>query len=197
MIVGGSWQWSPASTIRSARKSGIQQAGSVAWAASSITTRSNCRSPSSWAIEAGQRGTQHAGRIEQMLDHLLLDAAGVGDQLAGLAAHACLRPRRRLGPGEAVGFAKESAGLLLQLAGQDDVGMGIDEQIERVRLQFRQHAGRMPQPHRPLAGPHQPLQQVIDRQVARRRPAPSRREQSPAGSTRQPSASCRSLAGHE
>ena len=46
MIVGGSWQWSPARTIRSARSTTGQLPGSVLWQASSITAKSNLRFPS-------------------------------------------------------------------------------------------------------------------------------------------------------
>ena len=45
--------------------------------------------------------------------------------------------------------------------------MRFHEQVERVLAEFRQHAGRMPQPHDPLAEAQQPLEDVIDRQVAR------------------------------
>ena len=46
--------------------------------------------------------------------------------------------------------------------------MVLGEQVERVFAQPRQDAGRMAEPHRLFAVGDQPLQQVIDRQVARR-----------------------------
>ena len=45
--------------------------------------------------------------------------------------------------------------------------MLFDQQIQGVSPQLGHHAGRMPQPHRPLAAGQQPLEDVVHRQVAR------------------------------
>ena len=46
--------------------------------------------------------------------------------------------------------------------------MGINKQIERVLLQLLEHAGRMAEADRFFTAPHEPLQQIIDGEVARR-----------------------------
>ena len=61
--------------------------------------------------------------------------------------------------------------------------------------QLGQHPGRMSQPHRPLAVGQQPLEDIVDRQVARRRPGPSRRGGRRGESARPRPWSCRCRAG--
>ena len=130
---------------RPARSSGIQQAGSIAWAASSITTRSNVAVAQHLAIDARQRRTQHGRRIEQMLGRPAIRCAGRRRSARGLGPHLLPCARQRFGPREASGLVAQLIGLLDQLAGNCHVGMCIDQQIERVLLQLGQHAGRMTQ----------------------------------------------------
>ena len=83
--------------------------------------------------------------------------------LAELPPLARLRRRPRV----AVRLAEQHQRLLDELPGKLHVGVPLDEQVERVVAQLRQHAGRVPQPHGPLAEGQQPLEDVVHGQVAR------------------------------
>ena len=103
-----------------------------------------------------------------MFGHARFDAARVGDQLAGLGSHLLPCSRQRLSSCEAGDLVKELIGIADQAAGDGHVGMGIDQQVERVLLQLRQDPRRVAKADCLLAAAHQTLQQVIDRQIAGR-----------------------------
>ena len=66
LIVGGSWQWSPARITRSAFRMAIQQAASSAWAASSINKVGKSPSVEQTVIAADQRRSNHTGTVEKI-----------------------------------------------------------------------------------------------------------------------------------
>ena len=119
------------------------------------------------AVDARRRGANHCRRPEDAFDGLKLHPAGIGQERTGVVAKLPPLAGLRRGPTLPAGLAKKAHRLLDELAGQLHVAMSLDEQIERMLAKFRQHAGRMPQPHDPLAETQQPLEDVVDRQVAR------------------------------
>ena len=119
------------------------------------------------AVDAGGRGADHRGRIEDALRGLQFHFPRVGQERAGIVAKLFPFAGLRRGPPLPAGLAKEAHRLLDQLAGQPHVAMTLHEEIERMLAQLRQHAGRMPQPHDPLAETEQAFEDVVDGQVAR------------------------------
>jgi hypothetical protein len=155
-----------ASTTLFARSSGTQLAGSVLWHASSMTATSYRRCPSTWLsspVSVAQT-TLASSRMRSIASAFELrtspsrSRASSGVRLARRAAAV-------LGP--LVGLPEERERVAGELTGVPGVGVLLGEQVERPGAQLGQDAGRVPEPHRALAGREQLLQEVIDRVVAR------------------------------
>ncbi len=165
--VGGNWQWSPANTSRSHRRMGIQQPGSVLWQASSITARSNRRAPRSWLSRPVVVAHSTLAEPSMLSTACICIRRASASSPRASARSCCRRPGFGADPGPAVRLAEQRHGLLDELAGQQNVVVPLDEQVERIGAQVGQHAGRMAQPHDPLAEAQQPLENIVHAQVAR------------------------------
>ena len=96
------------------------------------------------------------GRVEDVLDRLGLQPAGVGQQVAGLLPHVAACARLGLGPRPLAGLAEQGERLLGELAGQADVVVVLDQQVEGVLPQAPAARGpggpAAPPARRPPAG---------------------------------------------
>ena len=99
---------------------------------------------------------------------MVFQPTGVGDQGPRLLPHLALRAGRRFGAGVPIGFVAKLMRFFHQPPRDLHIWVCLDHQIKRVLAQLRQHPGRMTQANRLLVVTHQPLQEVINRQIARR-----------------------------
>ena len=119
------------------------------------------------AIQRRRRCTQHGGRVENAFGRLGFELAGVGQQRSRVVAELLSLARLWRRTTKPAGLAEKAHRLLDQLPRKLDVVVSLDEQVQRVIAQLGQHAGRVAQPHCPLAAAQQPLEDIIDRQIAR------------------------------
>lgn len=118
-------------------------------------------------VQSGRGGAEDVGGVEDVLDGLGLQPPGISQQAFGFLAGLLARPGQRLGPGMAACLPEQAHGLLDQLAGQSDIWMVFHQQVQGVGTKIGHHTGRVPQPHGPLTGGQQPLEEVVHGQIAR------------------------------
>ncbi len=137
------------------------------WQASSITARSKRRGAEDVAIEARRCGAEDVGLVQDLLDGLAFESASVVQQALGLLPGGLLHTGLRFGPRVATCFAEQNSRFLDQFPGQSNVGVLLNEEVQRVFAQAGHDASRMAQADGLRSSGKEPLKNVVDSHVAR------------------------------
>ncbi len=194
--VGGSWQWSPARTTRSQRSSGGPAARLRGLARLVDDEQVEAPAAEHFGVQSRGRRAQDRRRVEDAFDGLVLQAAGVGEEGAGLLAHVAAGAGFRFGARPLGGLAEQGERLLQRTCGP---GACRDGRPPSGRACVRAAAagrGRgVPGEPRVRRGPAAVRGGCPRRGCWGRRRAPCRRGARPGGSVPPASWSCPSPAG--